>query len=395
MKHSSFLFFVAIVLAVYTALNYYYLKRTAQALHGSGLTETVTIGILICLAIAFPLGRIVEAYVSNSLTRFFMIAGSFYLAFFFYALLATILVDIIRLGCFILHFLPYRFPEFSTRILNDAWYTFAGCIIAALCIGHWIASNPLLKTIDITLSKKCSSIDMLTIAAISDIHFGRIIGEKHLVKIEKLVAAARPDVVFLAGDMFDEDISQSQRRQMADFLKKLSCTTGVYAISGNHDYVSGLPKFIDAMHEAGVVLLMDTTVTIQNAFFLIGRKDLSCRRFNDKRKSLNEILGNADRRLPLILMDHQPFHLEEAQTNGIDLQLSGHTHHGQLFPLNLLYRWLYEKSWGYIRKEKTQVVVSCGAGTWGPPVRTNSIPEVLKIIVKFVPEPAIPPVKTQ
>ncbi len=83
-------------------------------------------------------------------------------------------------------------------------------------------------------------------------------------------------------------------------------------------------------------------------------------------------------------MDHQPFHLEEAEKNRLDIQFSGHTHHGQLFPLNLFYRWIYETSWGYVKKGETQVVVSCGAGTWGPPMRTNSFSEVLKIRMKFV-----------
>jgi hypothetical protein len=83
-------------------------------------------------------------------------------------------------------------------------------------------------------------------------------------------------------------------------------------------------------------------------------------------------------------MDHQPFHLEEAEANGVDVQFSGHTHHGQFFPMNLLYRWIYETSWGHIQKGKTQIIVSCGAGTWGPPVRTNSPSEVLKIRMKFV-----------
>ena len=91
-----------------------------------------------------------------------------------------------------------------------------------------------------------------------------------------------------------------------------------------------------------------------------------------------------EKNLPLILMDHQPFHLEAAQAEGIDLQVSGHTHHAQLFPLNLFYGMIYEKDWGYVKKGNTHVVVSCGAGTWGPPLRTNSPCEVLKIRLKFL-----------
>jgi hypothetical protein len=98
---------------------------------------------------------------------------------------------------------------------------------------------------------------------------------------------------------------------------------------------------------------------------------------------VREILKNVDSRLPLILLDHQPFHLEEAEQCGIDLQLSGHTHAGQLFPLNLINKKIYEQYWGYWKKGNTQYYISCGVGTWGPPVRTGSIPEIIQIKLTF------------
>ncbi|MDD5674596.1 MAG: metallophosphoesterase, partial [Chitinivibrionales bacterium] len=167
-------------------------------------------------------------------------------------------------------------------------------------------------------------------------------------------------------------------------LKELACPLGVFAVTGNHEYYSGLAKAISVFSEAGVSVLQDSAILVNGGFYLVGRKDLTAQRMGGGRKTLEDILRSADRNLPSILMDHQPFHLEETEKNGVDLQLSGHTHHGQLFPLNLLYRWIYETSWGYLQKGKSQVVVSCGAGTWGPPVRTNSFSEVLKIKIKFV-----------
>ena len=82
-------------------------------------------------------------------------------------------------------------------------------------------------------------------------------------------------------------------------------------------------------------------------------------------------------------MDHQPFDLKEAEENGFDLQLSGHTHHGQIFPINFITNEVYEKSWGYLKKGNTHIYVSCGVGTWGPPVRLGSRPEILNIVLTF------------
>jgi len=94
-------------------------------------------------------------------------------------------------------------------------------------------------------------------------------------------------------------------------------------------------------------------------------------------------MTGVDHQYPLILMDHQPYGLDEARRNGVDLQLSGHTHHGQLFPFNYITRAVYELSWGYLQKGSTHYYVSCGVGTWGPPVRTNSIPEIVQFKLRF------------
>lgn len=104
---------------------------------------------------------------------------------------------------------------------------------------------------------------------------------------------------------------------------------------------------------------------------------------NGKRKSLAELLSGVDRTHPVIVMDHQPFHLEEAEQNGVDLQLSGHTHHGQLWPLNYITRAVYEVSMGYKKKGNTHYYVSGGVGSWGPPIRTGNRPEIVHLVLTF------------
>jgi predicted MPP superfamily phosphohydrolase len=133
-----------------------------------------------------------------------------------------------------------------------------------------------------------------------------------------------------------------------------------------------------------VKVLRDGFEKINDSFYVVGREDRAIRQFTGgRRKDLKEILSGADKSLPLIMMDHQPFGLNDAFENGIDLQLSGHTHNGQLWPINYIVEKIYELSWGYKINGNTHYYVSCGAGGWGPPVRTGSRPEIINFRISF------------
>jgi predicted MPP superfamily phosphohydrolase len=188
-----------------------------------------------------------------------------------------------------------------------------------------------------------------------------------------------------AGDVFDVDVTDEFERRAGSIIAEIKAPYGVYAVTGNHEYYGGLARAVACLAKAGVTVLQDSVVCVAEAFYIAGRKDRAAERMSGGRRGLADIVAGLDSSLPLILLDHQPFHLEEAQRCGADLQISGHTHHAQLFPLNLLYRWIYEKSRGYLVKGNTQYVVSCGAGTWGPPVRTSSPSEIVNIRVTFRP----------
>ena len=386
MKHSSMIIAVTIALIVYAAMNYYCIKRSAQALTGLGVFKTAIICALVFLAVAFPLGRIAELYVKNTLTRLLVVAGSLYLAAMFYMVIVALLADCVRLADRLFHFFPSSFLADPNPFLRATWLALAGLLCITIVVGNHLATHPRLCCLDLSVARKSSPLNELTIAVVSDIHFGTVVGEKQMNRIVLLVKQANPDLVLLVGDIFDEDVDDCQRMAIVALLKEIARVPplGVYAVTGNHEYYSGLAKAVSVLGEGSVTVLQDSVALINQAFNLVGRKDLTAQRMGGGRKSLHELLESSDRALPCILMDHQPFHLEEAENNKVDVQFSGHTHHGQLFPLNLFYRWIYETSWGYVKKGETQVVVSCGAGTWGPPVRTNSISEVLKIRMKFV-----------
>jgi hypothetical protein len=227
--------------------------------------------------------------------------------------------------------------------------------------------------------------DELNIAFASDIHLGHIIGEKHLTKIITQIQNLKPDIILFPGDLVDEELQPVIQKNLGRLFTTLSAPYGIYAITGNHEYIGGANAAVEYLSKFNIRFLRDTTLLINNAFYLAGREDLSMNGFTGiKRKSLKELLSKADTNLPVILMDHQPINLAEAVQNQVDLQISGHTHHGQMWPLNYATERIFKLSWGYKKIENSHFYVSSGAGTWGPHVRIGNQPEIVHIKMQFL-----------
>jgi predicted MPP superfamily phosphohydrolase len=175
---------------------------------------------------------------------------------------------------------------------------------------------------------------------------------------------------------------------MPERLKQLQAPLGTYAILGNHEYIGGaIEVYTAAMRDIGIKVLMDEAVHLPDGMTLIGRKDRAAARMGGAkgRQTLKALLEDVDPTSPLILMDHQPAKLAEAEACGIDLQLSGHTHRGQMFPFHWITRRVFELDWGYLQKGTTHIIVSSGFGFWGPPLRLASRSELLDIHVHLEP----------
>jgi hypothetical protein len=183
-----------------------------------------------------------------------------------------------------------------------------------------------------------------------------------------------------AGDVFDEDIAPVVNNGLGRYFGKIESRLGVFAIPGNHEYFGGIEPKLAYLRKHGVIVLRDSTVLIDNSFYVVGRDDRQSNYTTGKqRKSISELIENVDKSKPIILLDHQPFKLNESAENGIDLQISGHTHHGQLWPFNYITDAIYELSSGYKKIGNTHFIVSNGYGTWGPPLRLGNRPEILVI----------------
>lgn len=229
-----------------------------------------------------------------------------------------------------------------------------------------------------------SKADSLRIALISDIHLGYVIEENHLAKVIRAVNAMNPDVICIVGDTFDGDMtSLSNPEALQSLFRKLDAKYGVYACLGNHDAGASYKQMLEFLSEADIQVLMDEAVVIDGRFVLAGRRD--SRPIGGQGDAREALKGLPKRKeLPVIVMDHQPANISEYGSEA-DLILCGHTHKGQMFPFNFITNALFDVNYGYYRASPAapQVIVTSGAGTWGPPARVGSDNEVVEITVVF------------
>ncbi|MFA5518644.1 MAG: metallophosphoesterase [Spirochaetota bacterium] len=384
MRTSTMITFLSIVLTIYISGNTYILIRGLQALPQSALMRIIYSVIILFPATAFIIGEVGEKTGLFQDNHILIFIGSLWLAFLLYAVLFTLTIDLIRAVNYFINFLPDKEWMLNNNIplkLMGAVTVLTGTIFFT---GFVIASSPIVKTIDLEINKKSPGLDSLNIVMASDIHLGNIVGANKFSRLVNTINTLDPDIVLFPGDIFDENLKPVIKNNHGDIMKSIKAHHGVFAVTGNHEYIGGVNDAVAFLQKHGVTILRDKAVVIGNAFILVGREDLSISRFSDKKRNdLATILENTNTDMPVILMDHQPYSIDESAKEGVDLHLSGHTHNGQLWPFNYITRALYEISHGYKKIKNTHVYVSNGYGTWGPPVRTTGRPEVVNIKVKF------------
>ncbi len=382
MKNMAFIIFLSIVLSIYTLGNIYIFNKGINALHSYNTIKTWFTVIFCFLFLTYPAGRIVESFYLSYLSDVLIWIGSFWLAFLLYFFLISVFIDFLKLTNKFFSYMPELFFKdvFKFRVF---WGVI--CFTTLMIIGGYInAKNLVVKNVEINIPKDAGHRKTLNAVFISDIHLGTIIGNQHLERIVSKINLISPEIIFMAGDIVDEDLQPVLRQNIGHTLKKIEAPLGVYAVTGNHEYIGGANEAIDYLEKHGITFLRDSVLKIDNSFYIIGREDMTMLRFTgEKRKSLEDLIGYANRSNPLILVDHQPLELEKAANEGVDLQLSGHTHHGQLWPLNYITSAIYKVSQGYENINNMHVYVTSGVGTWGPPVKTNSRSEIINIKINF------------
>lgn len=372
------LIFFSIVLIVTIGVNYYIYRRTVPIFAFAGGYELALRLLFWAIALSYPIGRFLERVVPSGAAELVAKIGSFWLAAMLYLTLMFLLFDLLKL----MHSWT-GFPSFLSakdsisflRKISVGIYATTAIIIFA---GYLNAIYPKVSSVTIKTDKSLNGNAMLKIAAASDIHLGTIISNGRLERFVRMMNEQKPDIILLAGDIFDEDLGPVIKNNMGDQIKQLSAPLGVYAITGNHEYIGGVDAAIKYLEDHGITVIRDSVVTPQGKLNVVGRDDRQAKMMGgNMRKPIEHMVVNIDNNLFTIMLDHQPYNLNEAVENGIDLQISGHTHHGQLFPLNLITKAMFEVSRGYKMIENSHIYVSTGFGTWGPPVRVGNRPEIV------------------
>jgi len=386
MMKTSFMMFLTIVLCVYTVGNTYLFVRGWQSLEIFGryrMWFAVIFWMVALLYFVFPL--LSMKGVSGALYDALFVIGSNWIAVMLYGFLILFAIDILRIVGWIGNIKPDFI--YHNYLLSKAIIFGAVCITMTVILAMGYNNAQRLRTThrEIPIEKSAGQLTELRVVMVSDIHMGHINGRKFLARVVDAINEQQPDLVLIAGDAFDMSPEPVIKQDMGIEFERLQSKYGVYMVSGNHEYI-GIRADRNAIHTTfsymashGVQPLQDSVVLIDSSFYVAGRKDRSDR----SRKTIPELLHGIDPQLPIIMADHQPYQLDEVEQAGVDLQLSGHTHHGQMWPLNYIVSKMYEQDWGFLQKGKSNFYVSCGVGTWGPPIRTAGYSEVVVIDLKF------------
>jgi len=338
---------------------------------------------MLLLVLSYPLGRFLEKIWYSPVTTSLHWIGAFWFAGMLYFTLFLFAADIIRLFNGFLHFLPQTNSSSYVKIKMYSGIAITATTLLIILGGFLNAWHPKVNQYTIKLDKEAGDRKKLKIVAASDIHLGTIIGPRKTQKLVESINALKPDVILFAGDVVDEDVGPVIKQNLGESLRQLQAPLGIYASTGNHEYIGGVERSVKYLEDHGLIVLRDSAALINNQFYIIGREDRDIRHSQAKRKEITQLIQHIQTEKPIIMLDHQPYNLQDVEQAGIDLQVSGHTHHGQLWPFSFITRKLFEVSQGYKLKGTSHFIVSSGFGTWGPPVRIGNRPEILEINLLF------------
>lgn len=385
MKWSVWFFFL-IFFFLYGLVNYYVGLRGWQFLFKNipGISSIVYWVIFWFVSWSYILEHVGKRFLPTEVNLILAWLGSYWLGILYFAFLIVGVLDIVRMLMKWSGFFSEGYSFFAANSGLVAMVVLIFIVVLQI-YGSWNALRPQATRYEITIPKSGGELPELRLVMVSDIHLGKIVGLKRLTKMVDMINRSEPDLVVFVGDIVDGGVDVFTEQKLDDVFKNIKFKYGIYAVLGNHEYISQeKEKVVFHLKKGGVQILRDQVVKIADSFYLVGRDDQSAARFSPiGRQALSKIMEGVNIDNPVILLDHQPQGLEEAEKLGIDLQLSGHTHKGQFFPNNLITNKMFENDWGYLRKGSFQLIVSSGFGTWGPPIRIGNKPEIVEVLIRF------------
>lgn len=353
--------FFIVLISIYLAGNIYIFRKGAQALIAQPF------GVKVLLTILFWSGTL--SFIGSFLVRNTKLPvvlahtaheiGTGWLVFTLYMVLCLLFFDLIRLFNW-----GFKFSFYASLFLT----------LSTLSYGYYNYQHPKTNVINIVINSQAVHYKQpLKIVSISDIHLGYGTDKEKLKQYIKMINSQKPDLILIAGDLIDNSVVPLYEERMAEVLHTLKAPLGIYMVPGNHEYISGIRKSMQFINETPIRLLRDEVVTLPGGLQIIGRDD----RINRSRASLQELAKETDPTRPVILLDHQPYNLSDTEKANIDLQFSGHTHRGQVWPISLITDYMFDQSYGYRKWGNSHIYVSSGLSLWGPPFRIGTDSEIV------------------
>ncbi len=368
MKYS----FIFLLLGLLIASSAYVFVSGYQAMRPLRIAQIIFTLLMIISFACFLLTFLLPETFGGGLAKTIHFVGYSFMILLLYLFMAVLLIDVVRVinhfGTFIKDISQFRFLSFSISMV---------VIILLMIAGNYKFNHP--QKVELSINSNKQNIGKeLKIVAISDVHIGTSIDNKRLAKYVQLINKEKPDLVLIAGDLIDRSIETVIRNNMEEELNKIIAPLGVYAVLGNHEYYTGNLKAVTEFYKnSNITLIRDTTLMITENLFLVGRDDSS----NSRRLSISQLTKSIPKNASSILLDHQPREINEVATSHIDLQISGHTHKGQIFPGNFIVKNVFELPYGFKKINNTHFYVSSGLGIWGPQYRIGSQSEY--VVIRF------------
>lgn len=366
---------------LYGGTHLYFFLRLKSAV-SVGIGAGVFLALFLLLMMLAPvMVRVLEKQGQETAARLLAYVGYSWMGVLFLFFSASLVFDIYRLFFHVVElvshrdFAPFRVAERSAFFISCSW------AIAVAVYGYFEACDIRTERVVITTPKLPPAIQKLTIVQVSDVHLGLIVRKERLARILDQVKAASPDILVSTGDLVDGQLNRLTG--LAELLQEVRPPYGKYAVTGNHEVYAGLSQALDFTERAGFRVLRGETVTVAGCVTIAGIDDPamgSANRSGAKEKSL---LSATSSDMFILFLKHRPA-VEKECIGLFDLQLSGHVHKGQIFPFNMVTHLFYPVKSGYsILPQNSSLYVSRGTGTWGPPIRFLSPPEVT--VIELIP----------
>ena len=373
--------FTLVFITLYIGVNYYVGSRFLKGIDSFYNINSVIFWIIFwIISFSYIVGRFLKGIMSINIINFLSRIGYYWIGIIFFCLAVLPIVDI---GWFIVNKAWRKNIQLDSRLMTEGTSLVILIVfIILLILGSINARKSTVYKIEMDrVGTKLNK--NLNVVMVSDIHLGTIVGSKRLEKMVNEINLLNPDIVIIAGDIVDTEIEPFINENMAKTFEKIKSNYGTFATLGNHDLILGKGDVItEELRKYGVNILRDEAILVNDNFYVIGRDDSVVSRLGIQRKDLKDIVQDLDKDKFKIVIDHTPNSIKESEEIGVNVHFSGHTHRGQVIPGNLITKRIFEVDYGHLIKNDLHVIVSCGYGTWGPPIRLGSKSEIVNVIIK-------------